>query len=53
MLLLTCQVKVIAPYSTVKQARALLDSVATTSLISVGVAKRLRLQCRYSNSRFN
>ena len=38
-LLMTCRVKVIAPNGTVTPARALLDSAASTSLISQGLAR--------------
>ena len=48
-LLMTCRVKVIAPDGTVMQARALLDSAASTSLITERLAKKLRLPRRHSN----
>ena len=53
MLLMTCLVRVITPDGTVMQVRALLDSVASTSLISERFAKRLRLLHRCSNSKIN
>ena len=43
-LLMTCWVKVIAPDSSVMQATALQDSVASTSLITERLAQQLRLQ---------
>ena len=41
-LLRTCRIKVIAPDGTVIQARAILDSTSSTSLISEGFAKKVR-----------
>ena len=41
-LLMTCRVKVIAPYGSVTQARALLDCAASTSLITERLAQQLR-----------
>ena len=52
-LLMTCRVKVIAPDGTVTQARALLDSAASTSLISERLAKQLRLARRSCNFKIN
>ena len=43
----------IAPEGTVTQARALLDSAASTSLISVGLATNLRLPCRPCKSKIS
>ena len=48
-LLMTCRVKVITPDGTVTQARALLDSAASTSLITERFANKLRLPRRHSN----
>ena len=48
-LLMTCNVKVITPDGSVKQARALLDSAASTSLISERLANQLKLPRRHSN----
>ena len=47
--MMTCRVTVITPDGTVTQARALLDSTASTLLISEKLAKRLRLPHHQSN----
>ena len=50
MLLMTCLVRVIAPDDTVTQVRALLDSAASTSLISEGFAN---VACHCSKSKIS
>ena len=52
-LLMTCRVEVMAPDGSVTQARALLDCVASTSLITERLAQRLRLPRRPSNFTIN
>ena len=51
-LLMTCQVKV-APDGSVTQARALLDSAASTSLITERLARQLQLSRRCCNCTIN
>ena len=44
---MTCRVEVMAPDGTVMETRALLDSAASTSLISEHLTEKLRLpRCR-------
>ena len=52
-LLMTCRVKVTASDGSVTQARALLDSAASTSLVTERLVRRLRLPRRYSNFTIN
>ena len=52
-LLMTCRVKMIGPDGSVIQARALLDSAASTSLISEQLAKQLRKLHHHSNFKIN
>ena len=50
---MTCRVKVIAPDGSVTQARALLDSAASTSLTTERLAQQLRLKRRRCNFTIN
>ena len=52
-LLMTCWVKVTAPNGSIRQARALLDCAASTSLIIECLAQQLRLPRRSSNFTVN
>ena len=50
---MTCRVKVMAPDGSVTQARALLDCVASTLLITEHLAQQLRVPHYCSNSTIN
>ena len=52
-LLMTCRVEDTAPDSSVTQSRALLDSAASTSLITERLADKLRLPRQRSNHKNN
>ena len=52
-LLMTCQVNVMAPDGSITQARALLDCAASTSLITERLAQQLQLKRRSANFTIN